>query len=348
MLHKTIRRSIGFAFVALALLSSSGIARAETVLLTRGDNDFGLGWLFLDSKGRCRIATPKHVIDAGATLVAPDLIDSFGRQHATANPRAAEGDLDLAFLDVLGALPLQGCTMSRLSGASLQTIVDRMETASLSVATLYERQTIPVAKRASSQDELGGSIIALSPVDDRQSFQRGMSGGSVMLNGRPIGMLLEVDTEIGVGIALRFDVIAENYQRLSNSTVVPAPATASGTLDAITIMAGQIATADAGISQYLAGQSDLELMPTEDRVVLQIALPARQVLGRIKLEGLFPARSSVIIETADQTTGFLYAQRCALSAQSECRFSPRRADRIKLSFPSRIGEAFRFTRLSAL
>lgn len=334
--------------VALALLAGSAAAQAETVLLTRGDNDFGLGWLFLDSKGQCRIATPRHVIDTGTTLVAPDLIDTFGRQHATANPRAAGDDLDLAFLDVLGELPLKGCTMSRLSGSSLQTIVDRMQTANLAVATLYERQTIPIVKRASSQDELGGSIIALSPADPEMGFQRGMSGGAVMLSGRPIGMLLEVDTEAGVGIALRFDIIAENYQRLATVPAAEMPDTASGALEAITILDGQIATADAGLSQYLAGQSDLALAPVTDRVVLMATLPGRQVIDGVMVEGTFPAGSSVIIETADQTTGYLYAQRCVLTATSECQFSPRHADRVKLTFPATAGETFRFSSLAAL
>lgn len=346
MIPETLRRWVILAMAVLALASSSLAARAETVLLTRGDNDFGLGWLFLDSKGQCRIATPRHVIDTGESLVAPDLIDSFGRQHATANPRAAQGDLDLAFLEVLGALPQTGCTMSRLSGASLQTIVDRMEAATLAVATLYERQTIPVTKRASSQDELGGAIIAFSATDQGQGFQRGMSGGAIMLSGRPIGMLLEVDTEIGVGIALRFDVIAEAYASLSDQPSQSTPKSSSGQLDAITIMSGQTVGSDAGLGQYLAGRSDLVVSPAKDRIVLLVSLPKRQVLDGLHLEGVFPEGSAVIIETADQTTGFLYAQRCLLSAQSECRFSPRHADQLKLTFPGNPGDTLRFAGIS--
>ena len=116
----------------------------------------------------------------------------------------------------------------------------------------------------------------------------------------------------------------------------------------ITIAAGEIASPDAGISQYLAGESDLELTPTGDRVVLLVTLPDRMVLDRVRIEGSFPQGSSVIIETADQTTGFLYAQRCALAAQAECQFSPRGADQLKLSFPAGTGDTLSFTSLNAL
>lgn len=333
---------------AAALLLGTLAAQAETVLLTRGDNDFGLGWLFLDATGQCRIATPRHVIESeGGALVAPDLLDSFGRQHATANPRAADGDLDLAFLDVLGQLPEKGCTMSRLSGSSLQTIVDRMDSASLAVATLYERQTIPVQKRASSQDGQGGAILAISPASPEISFQRGMSGGAVLLNGKPIGMLIEVDTEAGVGIALRFDVIAEAYQRLGAS----APPTAEkgrGGLTAITIAAGTVVAADAGLSQYLAGAGALHLAPAPDRVTLLVQLPRRGVVNGVRLEGDFPPSTAVIIETSDLTTGYLYAQRCELGPSTDCRFAPRRADRLKLTVPAAAGGEIRLSSLEAL
>lgn len=56
MMNSALRGHLRTSLVALALLIGSGAALAETVLLTRGDNDFGLGWLFLDSKGQCRIA----------------------------------------------------------------------------------------------------------------------------------------------------------------------------------------------------------------------------------------------------------------------------------------------------
>lgn len=346
MIDKSALRA---GLAALALLVGTLSAHAETVLLTRGDNDFGLGWLFLDATGKCSIATPRHVIEAtSGALVAPDLVDSFGRQHATANPRAAADDLDLAFLDVLGQLPIEGCTMSRLSGSSIQTLVDRMETANLAVATLYERQSIPVQKRASSQDEKGGAIIAFSPSSSEMGFQRGMSGGAILLSGRPIGMLLEVDTESGIGIALRFDVIAENYQRLAAAAPATAVPSATGGLDSITIAAGRVATADAGLGQYLSGQGALQLTPNSDRIVLLVDLPHRQVVSGVRLEGSFPPGASVIIESADQTTGFLFASRCELGAATECIFSPRRLSRIKLTIPASEGALVSLEALSSL
>lgn len=108
--------------LSLACILGAGMvgpALAETVMLSRGDNDFGLGWLFLDRSGKCMVATPRHVIESETgAILAPDLLDSFGRQHATSNLVVAEDDLDLAFVEVQGELPRTGCTQSQASSAA--------------------------------------------------------------------------------------------------------------------------------------------------------------------------------------------------------------------------------------
>jgi hypothetical protein len=344
----TRRSAFRLGLATIAVLGGIGTASAETVLLTRGDNDFGLGWLFLDGAGKCAVATPRHVIEnADGQLVASDLIDSFGRQHATANPRAAEDDLDLAFLDVLGQLPAEGCTLSRLSGSSLQSLVNRMEDGILNVVMSFERQTIPVTKRATTQDEAGGAVIAVSPKDPDMPFQRGMSGGAILLSGRPMGMLFEVDTEAGLGVALRFDVIAEQYQRLGQSSAA-ATSAALGDFSAMTIAAGRVASADAGLSAYLAGQGALELAPEKDRAVLVVDLPTKTVVNGIRIEGDFAAGTPVIVEYSLETTGYLHAKKCELGAVTDCTFAPHRMDRIKLTFPLGEGETISLKSLAPL
>jgi hypothetical protein len=308
---------------------------AETVMLSRGDNDFGLGWLFLDRSGKCMVATPRHVIESeNGVLIAPDLLDSFGRQHATSDPVAAADDLDLAFIQVQGELPLAGCTQSRLSTSSIQTIVDRMESATLVIATSYERQMLAVDKRATSRDADGGAVIAIAPSAGSEGFHRGMSGGAVLVSGRPVGMLLEVDSETGIGIALRFDLIAAELQKLATApTSAPEASEWTGLLSSVTVLAGKAASAETGLSQFMAGSGELHLLPVPDRVVMVLRLPQRTVVNGVTVNGEWPEETSAIsVEVADGPSGFLFAQNCAPAPNMECRFAPRRVDRVKLTF----------------
>ena len=323
-------------------------AMAETVLLTRGDDTFGLGWLFLDSTGKCRVATPRHVIETSdGSLTAPDLLDSFNRIHATHSPvSVSDPDIDLAFISVGGLLAREGCSRDRIRATPLQSVIDGMKQADLGIATPAERQTIPVAPRALSRDDAGGSFIAFAAVDPQTGFQKGMSGGTVTYNGRPIAMLFEVDTENGVGIALRYDVIAAQFQKLAASPEKPVAlgSTAKGDL---VVERGRLVRQDAGLSSYLAGDSPLELAPEPDRIVLTYSMIRGSVVRGVNLKGTgLPESGALIVEVENAGGGFLPGARCLLSVDLSCGMSPRRADRLRLTLTGKPSDHFTIRELN--
>lgn len=347
------RLSMRAAALAMAMALVAAAVRpaaAETILLTRGDGTFGLGWLFLDSSGTCRVATPRHVVEgADGNLSAPDLLDSYNRVHATNAPvAAADPDLDLAFLSVGGVLSRDGCSRDRIRATPLQPLIDGMKEAELGIATPTERQTITVALRAISRDDDGGGFIAFAPVDAAVSFQKGMSGGTVTSNGRPIAMLFEVDTENGIGIALRYDMIAAQLQKLTTAPESQA-ATEPPSGSDIVIERGRLIDQDAGLSAYLSGRSPLKVAPAPDRIVFTFDMDGRTVVRgmQLKTEGL-PSKGSLIIEVDDSKGGFSPGARCALSADLSCPMSPRRATRLRVTLTGQESDRFAIRQLAPL
>jgi hypothetical protein len=334
----TISRRV--AFSALFCIGLIRYAEAEPVLLARGDDSFGQGWLFLDGMGQCRVATPRHVVEgANGKLVPPDLVDRFGQSHPTHTPVAAtNADLDLSFLTVGGSLAQTPCTTDRLRVTPLQTILDSLKQAKLDVSTQGERQSIDVAIRAVSRDDSGGGIIAVSSIDPKIQFQKGMSGGTIIHNGRPLAMLFEVDSEAGVGIALRFDLIATEFQKL---TALPSGPTAQNlhSVKELTLLKGRVAEQDSGLSSFLSGGSSLKLAPTDRRVILTVGTRSRPVVKGLKLRAVGATGNSyLIIETEKDHAGFLPGVRCPLSEVVSCTMAPRRADRLRITLTGTEGD----------
>ncbi|MCY0093248.1 hypothetical protein [Hoeflea ulvae] len=323
--------------VLLAVCGSGSLsARAETVLLARGDDTFGQGWLFLDASGACRIATPRHVVERmDGTLSSPDLLDSFGRLHPTGSPVAAiDEDLDLAFLTVGGAIAKEGCSRDRVRSVPLQPIIDSIKQATLEITTPTERQSLSVTFRALSRDADGGRIIVLSSLDPSASFQKGMSGGTVMSKGRPIAMLYEVEPDEGLGIALRYDIIAAELQKIG----APTPETrslaeATRPYDSLVLVKGRISQKDTSIGSFLSGDSALHLAPVDGRVSLILDLDRVSAIQgvRINIKGL-SGQGAMIIEADNDGQGFVPGARCELAAETVCMMATRRASRLRLSF----------------
>ncbi|UHS59191.1 hypothetical protein [Agrobacterium vaccinii] len=328
-----------FIVMSMAAVALSGLepmpASAETVLLSRGDDTFGQGWLFLDASGACRIATPKHVVErADGSLSSPDLLDSVGRLHPTSSPVTAKDEaLDLAFLTVRGTIAKDGCSRDRVRKTPLEPIINSIKQATLEITTPTERQSLTVAVRALSRDAEGGKIIALSPSDASASFQKGMSGGTVMFNGRPIAMIFEVDPDEGIGIALRYDVIAaelENAQVSVSQTTDMDKRTHS--YDSLVLMKGKVTQKDTSVGSFLAGTSSLHVGPVDGRVSIVVDLNGFLTTTRIRLTGKGSTNEgSLIVEADNDGQGFVPGTRCQLAAETTCVMSPRRASRLRLT-----------------
>jgi hypothetical protein len=332
---------------SLLIFGFSGLAAAETILLSRGDDTFGQGWLFLDASGKCMVATPRHVLETSdGKLSTPDLLDSFNRIHVTHSPVAADDpDLDLAFITVGGQLAKDGCSRDRIRSTPLQPIIDGIKQAELGIATPTERQSISVALRALSRDDSGGGVIAFSPVDPQIRFQKGMSGGTVTHNGRPIAMLFEVDTDEGIGIAMRYDLIASELQKL-NSTSQSSDGAENAPAKNLVMTRGRITQKDAGLSAFMSGQSSLEVAPSPDRVVFLLdAENGSAVKGvRIQGEGL-NGNGNLIVETERENGGFSPGVRCALTDDLVCIMTPRRATRLRVTLTGHGDARYKIERL---
>jgi hypothetical protein len=323
------------AFAAILVLSGLACvpAEAETILLARGDDTFGQGWLFLDASGQCRIATPRHVVErADGTLSAPDLLDSFGRLHPTEAPvAAADEELDLAFLTVRGLIAKEGCSRDRVRLTPLQPIIDSIKQATLEITTPTERQSLAVALRALSRDSEGGKIIALSPADDGASFQKGMSGGTVMHNGRPIAMLYEVDSDEGVGIALRYDQIASELQKLSSGPKASVEQHGRS-FSNLMLLKGRVSQKDNGIGSFLSGASSLDLSPAAGRVSLVMDMDGLSKVSGLHIKGQgLAGQGALIIEADTDGQGFVPGARCVLTDDLVCLMSPRRVSRLRVT-----------------
>lgn len=320
---------------------STGVANAETVLLARGDDTFGQGWLFLDAAGQCRVVTPRHVLEtADGALSPPDLIDRYGRIHPTHSPiAAANPDLDLAFITVGGQLAKGGCSRDRVRATPLQPIIDSLKQAQLDVSTQTERQSIAVAVRAVSRDDKGGGIIAISSVAPNVSFQKGMSGGTITHNGRPIAMLFEVDSEEGIGVAMRYDLIAGELQKLAQPKDKPSNDLAS--VNDLVLVRGRIAERDSGLSGFLAGTSALKVAPAPDRVVMTVANEGQATIEGVHIRGKgLTGKGFLIIETEKDSGGFLPGARCALVDNTTCNMAPRHATRLRVTMTGSPAEAY--------
>lgn len=332
---------------SLLTFGFAGLASAETILLSRGDDTFGQGWLFLDASGKCMVATPRHVLETSdGKLSTPDLLDSFNRIHVTHSPVAAnDPDLDLAFISVGGQLAKDGCSRDRIRSTPLQPIIDGIKQAELGIATPTERQSISVALRALSRDDSGGGVIALSPVDPQISFQKGMSGGTVTHNGRPIAMLFEVDTDEGIGIAMRYDLIASELQKLNSipqSNEVAEKTSATG----LVMTRGRITRKDAGLSAFINGQGALEVAPAPDRVVFLLDAEKGTVVKGVRIHGEgLSGNGSLIVETEKKNGGFSPGVRCALTDDLACAMAPRRATRLRITLTGREDVRYKILRL---
>lgn len=311
----------------------NGIAFAETILLARGDDTYGQGWLFLDASGKCMVATPRHVLEtADGKLSTPDLLDSFNEIHPTHSPvAAADPDLDLAFVSVGGQIAKKGCSRDRIRATPLQPIIDGIKQAELAIATPTERQSISVAFRALSRDGSGGGIIALKSVDPEVSFQKGMSGGTVTHNGRPIAMLFEVDTDEGVGIAMRYDLIASELQKFA-STLQPDMAAGLASAKTLVMTKGRVTHKDAGLSSFINGQSPLQVAPAPDRVVFLMDVEKGAIVKGVRIQGEgLSEQGKLIVETEKANGGFSPGARCTLTDDITCNMTPRRVTRIRVT-----------------
>ena len=324
--------------LALAFVLAAGPAAAEVILLQRSDGEHGVGWLFRDRSGACRVATPRHVVQApSGELTTPNAIDRYGRQFATANPLAPDDtEIDIAFLDVPGVLADAGCSLSRLSQVPLDSLLSTWAEGVLTIATQFDgQQTIRVERLVSTRDAGGGRTLAVAPLSSADVLHKGMSGGVIMTEGRAIAMLTDVEPALGVGIALRFDVIAAAFAALGSRSAAPQQAGGGNAIRDMAVLSGQVEPG-ATIGGFLSGAEALTLSAEHGGAILLTTTEDAVVASGVALRaGDQPLHlEKLIVEAASGSDAFALVRICnsvEATAEIRCAFAPRRMDRLKLS-----------------
>ena len=335
-------------------------ARCEVVRLERPGGLFGHGWLFFDLDRICKIVTAAHVLqDRGGKPHTPYTIDRRNRQSPTTRPRILSAELDVALLDVRGALADGGCTASRLGDDNIGARLISQREAFLETTIEGEFRTIRVERRASTRDDQGGRIVAYSPVRAGDRIAQGMSGSIVVdTDGAPLALVTEVMPEANMAIGVRFDVVKAFVRSPAAGPQNPSGAPVRGPsavgpqrrIAGLTVEAGRVGDFDAGRSQPIhEGQTGrMVLKPDRGTVVLVLRLAALTQITEVNvsvagnaigvLQGIDVATIAGDRDRDSNWIGVRYCAATAGSADLACRFAPRTVDWIRLVFkaaPSR-------------
>jgi hypothetical protein len=203
-------------------------AQAETVLARPDKVTEGQAYVFRLTSG-CFAATPVHVIaDAAGKLRVPILMGRQAREGQASDPLQPDPELDLAFVRVTGALASPCGSVENLGLDNLDSVLPGLKELKLEVArTGAAIQQIPV--ELVTWNEKAAQIRPARRDQSFDSLMQSMSGGTIVdARGVPIGMLVKVNTDDGVGEAIRFDHVRKlALQRLQESVTTVAAASAA-------------------------------------------------------------------------------------------------------------------------
>lgn len=349
--HTRLACVIGFL-----VISTASATQAEVIRLEHPGGRYGHGWLFFDLDRTCKIVTAAHILRGdGGPLRTPPGTDRRNRQSPTARPRILSPELDVALMEMRGALADGGCTMSRLGDDHIGARLTSAREAFLETTIEGEFRTIRVERRASTQDDQGGKLVVYAPVWPGDRIVQGMSGSAILdADGVPLALVTETVPHANLARAVRFDVVkalvrsaAAPAQNPRGAPANPAAATWRPQIAGLTVEAGKIGDANAGLDQLIGeGQAARRsvLKPDRGTVVLVLRL------------GVSTQITEVGVSVADEAVGVLHGMHvatiaghrgrdsnwievryCAASSGSAdlaCRFVPRTVDWIRLVLKS--------------
>ena len=197
---KDLRKFACLILIATAITANSSPSTAQQALVRAYDNPAqSIGQAYLTHYGdHCIALLPWHV--ATETKI-PAFLGEGASQLGEADEVHDLGD-DLAVAQVSGNIA-QAC------GNSISTI-------SRAIDTLLRNQGLATLRSVNSDGSLanmsvtivdndGELYLRIRPTNDKIQIRKGHSGSLLMVNGRPVGMLLAVNARHGVGKVLRFD-----------------------------------------------------------------------------------------------------------------------------------------------
>ena len=283
--------------LAATITGSPGPSTAQQALVrSYEDPALSIGQAYLTRyAGHCIALLPAHV---GTETRVPAFLGEGNSELGEADAVSDLGD-DLAVARVSGSI-------TRDCGNSISTI-------SRAVDKLLSRQGLATLRSVNSDGTLanisvtvvdndGEIYLHVRPTNDRVQIRKGHSGSLLIVNGRPVGMLLSVSARHGVGKVLRFDQLlarAESHMAKSvrnGSGGEDRPASAKAGLDLVAAANGGSVSgwntlpvdADHRPANLIAGETappwraKVEHWPAE--IELDLA-GEKVIISRIELDG---------------------------------------------------------------
>ncbi len=274
----------------LSVILVAGNCHAQQALVRSFDNpNLEVGQAYLSHYGsRCLAILPTHVVEESGDVAAflrEGLAGLLGESSAFADL----GD-DVSAADLSGGITgdcgystmaVSRAVSSRIRAnaiASIRSVNGDGSIAQLSVTII---------------DDDGSTFLRVQPTNDINQLRKGLSGSLLMSGDTPIGMLLSVHAQYGVGKVIRFDRMFEKIDRFvsgggggasSNPVASASAATQNGTADAaasgeITSWSAMPVDAEHRASNLVASDDSPEWIANVDQwpVVIEMDVPGDRV-----------------------------------------------------------------------
>jgi hypothetical protein len=194
-------RCLRTAAVAVACLTPNLAGAQQAMVRTLSENPSEVGQAYLTRHaGRCFAIMPTHVMKEAGGISA---LISEGRApaHGEARPLRDMGN-DISVAEVSGGIT-HSCGDSFFTIArNVDRLVSENESGAIrSVNSDGSLGRIPVGM----VDDDKTTFLRVKPMSPDSQLWKGLSGSLLSLNGKPAGMLLSIDTRLGVGNVYRLD-----------------------------------------------------------------------------------------------------------------------------------------------
>lgn len=212
--NSRIHRRIALRLVVLsiALPGNAATSEASPVFVQAAEQGQGL---LRERNGECFVVTPEHVVrdSTEITVTAQGRIDAAARLDTTLGE-------DVAILRITDKGRF-GCGMPWDEAVGLDPVIagstDGMLVTTSGAGAVQRRFVKVVGYNHAS--------IRFRPAEPADAFFKTLSGGLLEIGGRPAGVLLQVDTANGNGIAIRMDhlsdVVRSFFAVQSTATAMP-------------------------------------------------------------------------------------------------------------------------------
>lgn len=328
---------------AVATLSVCLTAQADTVRVVAA-NQSGQGWRFLDSDGKCKVVTARHVVVArdGAVL-NPQVVDLGGVPTPVGSaPLLSDRETDIAVLSLPSHDAPTLCGDGRLSAIGAERRAKAM--AGLVMETFDNREllTVPVQPSARAVNQGRGDVFAVRPVTPGIRIVSGFSGSPVLDAEGPVGIvtdaLEDVGAAVGEGRVVRIDavrrVMASAASPRSRSTLPidrPTPT--------IRVLRGYTPSLGPDANQLVeGGEAGWRVEPAGRAVRFIIAYPRPLVVSLVQLSISMGQDNDVgylIVSTnaSSSDSGWVYKNACKRNSGDliSCRVNPSEVQQLDIT-----------------